>query len=185
VISHTVNMAAQAGIIRTASGRQTYAADGLVEGSTNEIQHDLSNRSRSEATSSDTSGTLTGESPQKNDGTGYLTEEGKEAVEEPILVQPTGRSRGQYFEPLGDNDRQTLTRLATRLSRTQSAYTGRNSAANDNGDLERTDTLAGLEMGESDVLDPSSPKFDLHKYFLHPQDGFGTELIFLVDGYVL
>jgi len=154
-------MAAPGGIVRTASGRQTYAPDGLTESMT----PGLSDRSHSDATTSDTSGTLTGDTPlQTHDGVGYITEEGKEAVEEPVAEQPPINNRNRAFEPIHAGDTQTLTRIASQLSRSQSHYSGRSSGVSGEGnDLDRTNTLTGLEFGD-EVIDPNSPKFDLYKW---------------------
>jgi len=69
------------------------------------------------------------------------------------------------FEPIHAGDRQQLVRLAssyrtTSLNRHSSV--GRRSSIQNN-DLERKDTLAGVEIGDP-VLDPSSDKFDAYKW---------------------
>lgn len=149
-------MSSTGGIIRTESGRQTYLPDGLG---------DAPIRGNSEALSSATSKTLNGtESPMATTEPHYITSEGKEAAEDPIdTADSRDASSDNVFEPINSGDAGTLTRLASQISRTQSHYGSRRASTVDNNDLERKDTLAGLERGR-DELDPSSPKFDLYKW---------------------
>jgi ATP-binding cassette subfamily G (WHITE) protein 2 (PDR) len=153
-------MSSPGGIIRTESGRQTYLPDGIGNGNDINAPH----RVDSEAFSSDTSRTLNEtESPSAASGPHYITSEGKEAAEEPIeTLESQGATTGDYFEPINPGDAGILTRLASQVSRNQSYYSRRTSTAG-NTDLERTNTLEGLERGK-DELDPSSPKFDLYKW---------------------
>lgn len=149
-------MSSTGGIIRTESGRQTYHPDGIEEGTPARVG--------SMALSSETSKTLNdNESPSVASRPQYITEEGKEAAEEPIdISRSQDASPGDSFEPINTGDAGTLTRLASQLSRSQSFYTRRGSSAA-NTDLERRNTLEGLEMGDPQ-LDPNSPKFDLYKW---------------------
>lgn len=149
-------MSSTGGIIRTESGRQTYLPDGIAE--------NANFRGNSETLSSETSKTLHGnESPGEASVPQYLTAEGKEAAEDPIMPsQSANASSEEMFEPINTGDAGTLTRLASQLSRSQSAYSRRNSQAA-NTDLTRANTLEGLERGDPQ-LDPESPKFDLYKW---------------------
>ena len=152
-------MSSTGGIIRTASGRDTYLPDGLG---------DASIRGNSETLSSATSKTLNdGESPMATTTTTephYLTSDGKEAAEDPIdIADSRDGSTSNVFEPIHAGDAGVLTRLASQVSRNQSYYGSRRASTAGGSELERTDTLAGLEGGQ-DELDPNSPKFDLYKW---------------------
>jgi ATP-binding cassette subfamily G (WHITE) protein 2 (PDR) len=151
-------MSSTGGIIRTESGRDTYLPDGI--GYDDHAPH----RVDSEALSSATSKTLNEtESPSAASRPQYLTSDGKEAAEDPIdRLESRGATTGDYFEPINAGDDGILTRLASQVSRNQSYYSRRASTTG-NTDLERTNTLEGLERGK-DELDPSSPKFDLYKW---------------------
>ena len=152
-------MSSTGGIIRTASGRDTYLPDGLG---------DASIRGNSETLSSATSKTLNdGESPMATTTTTephYLTSDGKEAAEDPIdIADSRDGSTANVFEPIHAGDAGVLTRLASQVYRNQSYYGSRRASTAGGSELERTDTLAGLEGGQ-DELDPNSPKFDLYKW---------------------
>jgi ATP-binding cassette subfamily G (WHITE) protein 2 (PDR) len=149
-------MSSTGGIIRTESGRQTYLPDGL--GTNAPI------RGNSETLSSATSKTLNdAESPSATTQPHYLTSDGKEAAEDPIgFTDSRDGSSENVFEPIQPGDAGVLTRLASQVSRSQSYYSRRASTTG-NTDLERTNTLEGLERGR-DELDPASPKFDLYKW---------------------
>lgn len=150
-------MDSASGIVRTASGRQTYAPDGIVTG--NEA-----GRHPSDALSASTSNTLTGaETPEKPTTAGYLTEEGKEAAEDPIESSSSSDELDKQYEDINSEDRNTLKRLASQMSRTQSHYSRRSSNAGQSNDLERANTIEGLALDDPQ-LDPNSPKFDLHKW---------------------
>jgi len=151
-------MSSTGGIIRTASGRETYLPDGLAG--------DAPIRVNSETLSSATSKTLNeGESPlAATTEPQYITSDGKEAAEDPIeAADSRDGSSTNVFEPIHAGDAGILTRLASQVSRSQSYYGSRRASTADGNDLERTDTLAGLERGQGE-LDPNSPKFDLYKW---------------------
>lgn len=151
-------MSSTGGIIRTESGRATYLPDGLEENAPIRVN--------SETLSSATSKTLgDGESPlAKTTEADYITSDGKEAAEDPIDVADSREgSSDNVFEPIHAGDAGILTRLASQVSRNQSYYSSRRASTADGNDLERTDTLAGLERGQGE-LDPNSPKFDLYKW---------------------
>ena len=151
-------MSSTGGIIRTESGRETYLPDGLPT--------DAPIRVNSETLSSATSKTLNdGESPMAaTTGPHYITSDGKEAAEDPIdIADSRDGSSTNVFEPIHAGDAGILTRLASQVSRSQSYYGSRRASTADGTDLERTDTLAGLERGQGE-LDPSDPKFDLYKW---------------------
>jgi ATP-binding cassette subfamily G (WHITE) protein 2 (PDR) len=149
-------MSSAGGIIRTESGRQTYLPDGVNDGPI---------RGNSETLSSATSKTLNdGESPMPTSEPHYLTSDGKEAAEDPIdFADSRDGSSGNVFEPIHSGDAGILTRLASQVSRNQSYYGSRRASTAGGSELERTDTLAGLERGQGE-LDPSNPKFDLYKW---------------------
>ncbi|KAF2766133.1 hypothetical protein EJ03DRAFT_354264 [Teratosphaeria nubilosa] len=131
-------MAAGTGIIRSASGRETYAPDGIISSETSRHpSHD--------------------DVDEKQPPKGYFDEKGKELIEEPSAE--ISSSENDYILP---EERENLRRLASHLSRTHSQYSRRTSVSANTG-LERQDTLAGLELDDP-ALDPGSPKFDLHKF---------------------
>jgi len=71
-------------------------------------------------------------------------------------TQTSATARERQFEPIRAGDREELHRLASTLGRTES-YISTPDA------LERVDTLAGVQIGDS-VLDPTSPDFDVYKW---------------------
>lgn len=77
-------------------------------------------------------------------------------VEKMGRTQTSATARERRFEPIRVGDREELQRLASTLGRTDS-YMSTPDA------LERRDTLAGVELGDS-VLDPTSPDFDSYKW---------------------
>lgn len=68
-------------------------------------------------------------------------------------------AREWQFEPIHAGDREELTRLASSLSRRESVF----SPQNIENELDRKDTLAGIQLGDA-VLDPTSPDFDAYKW---------------------
>lgn len=74
-------------------------------------------------------------------------------------TQTSATVRERRFEEIRSGDREELSRIATNLARTQS---GKYSVA-DEKDLQRKDTLYGVNIGDS-VLDPTSPDFDVYKW---------------------
>ena len=97
------------GIVRTASGRQTYAPDGIIEA--REMD-----RHTSETLSTSTSRTLEGaETPEKAGIAGYLTKDGKEAAEDPIepetvhaRLYPATKARCMGTAVLRDTGRESV-----------------------------------------------------------------------------
>lgn len=73
-----------------------------------------------------------------------------------VKTQTSATARERQFEPIRAGDREELHRLASTLGRTES-YISTPDA------LERVDTLAGVQIGDS-VLDPTSPDFDVYKW---------------------
>jgi ATP-binding cassette subfamily G (WHITE) protein 2 (PDR) len=71
-------------------------------------------------------------------------------------TQTSATARERQFEPIRAGDREELQRLASTLGRTES-YISTPDA------LQRVDTLAGIQIGDS-VLDPTSPDFDVYKW---------------------
>ncbi len=68
--------------------------------------------------------------------------------------------RDRQFEPIRAGDREQLTRLAsTTFGRADSRISNQQVG----NELERRDTLAGIELGDS-VLDPTSSDFDVYKW---------------------
>lgn len=92
----------------------------------------------------------------------YLDKEGIEEAEKPMERKESSSSSSGVYEPINAGDDEVLTRLASHFSRTQSQYSRQSSSATV-PQLERKDTLAGLEINDP-VFDPNSPKFDLYKY---------------------
>ncbi|TKA74913.1 hypothetical protein B0A55_03757 [Friedmanniomyces simplex] len=147
-------MASNTGIVRTQSGRDTYAADGLTsDGASGEKRDDRTRQASSATLGLSDSETRTAD--------GYLDSEGKEAAEK--SSERTSSSEGGIYEPINAGDEAVLRRLASQLSRSQSQYSQTRRGSTANSALERQDTLAGLEIGDP-ILDPNSPKFDLYKY---------------------
>jgi len=145
------------GIVRTASGRQTYAPDGIISSQQPE-------RHLSDALSTSTSKTLEGaETPKKTSSPDYLTQEGKEAVEESIEPSSSSEDLDKQYGQFDNDEKATLQRLASQMSRGQSYYSRRSSNAAQSTDLERVNTIEGMELNDPQ-LDPNSPKFDLHKW---------------------
>jgi ATP-binding cassette, subfamily G (WHITE), member 2, PDR len=66
----------------------------------------------------------------------------------------------RQFEPIRSGDREELHRIASSFA--GSVALQRTITAQPSG-LERTDTLAGIQLGDA-VLDPSSPEFDVYKW---------------------
>ena len=152
-------MASNTGIIRTESGRETYAPDGHIS-NVNAYQ----NGGSATRNASSVADTTSDEKTPVEDRYGYLDKEGQEKAEDPIEegFSPDSFSRGETYEPINAGDEGTIRRLASQLSRGQSYYSqGRSATAGDG--LERQGTLDGLELGDP-VLDPNSGSFDLYKY---------------------
>lgn len=146
------------GIIRTASGRQTYAPDGYATHGT--VTQESGDFTRSTSKTSDSSTTIA--PPTSSNEADYLDEEGKERAE--TLLPPGGLQRMNTvdraaYEPIVAGDREALTRLASNVSRVKSTKSHRDSYAG-NQDLERRATLDGVETSDS-RLDPNDPNFDL------------------------
>lgn len=73
----------------------------------------------------------------------------------------TGRSTiERRFEPIIIGDREELHRIATEFGGSSPVS---RAPTNATSRLERNDTLAGVNIGDS-VLDPSSPDFDIYKW---------------------
>lgn len=73
----------------------------------------------------------------------------------------TSRSvRERRFEPIHAGDAEELHRIATNMSNSKSF---RSSTRRNTNDLERLDTLAGIDLGNP-VLDPASEEFDVYKW---------------------
>ncbi|EME40339.1 ABC transporter-like protein [Dothistroma septosporum NZE10] len=99
----------------------------------------------------------------------YITEGGREAAENSMDTiekkdPESGSDSDDSSGPFNAESRATLMRLATQ---SQSYYSHRRksttTADEDPEALERKDTLNGISPGD-DVIDPKSPKFDLHKW---------------------
>ena len=71
-------------------------------------------------------------------------------------TQTSATARERQFEPIRAGDREELHRLASTLGRTESYISTPDV-------LERVDTLAGIQIGDS-VLDPTSTDFDVYKW---------------------
>nr|POE82695.1 abc transporter cdr4 [Quercus suber] len=169
-------MAEGSGIYRTASGRETYHPDGFERnGSSNAqtfttqtfttqtstTQSSTARQQSAHTVSTDSHELSSAETPQNEI---YITEDGKEAAEEPQENEDLrqGSIASRAFEPINPGDEGILTRLATQMSRPSMSRRNTNSTATGD-DLERKHTLDGVEIGDP-VLDPSSPEFDLRTY---------------------
>ncbi|KAK3109273.1 hypothetical protein LTR53_017651, partial [Teratosphaeriaceae sp. CCFEE 6253] len=143
------------GIVRTQSGRETYAPDGITTaGVLSEKQEEYERKA--------SSATLGLSDTDTKAADGYLDPEGNEAAEGSL--ERSSSSEDGVFEPINAEDGAVLRKLASQLSRSQSKYSqSRRSSTAGNSALERQDTLAGLEVGDP-VFDPNSPQFDLYKY---------------------
>lgn len=162
---------AESGVFRTVSGRETYYADGYGPNPTTTTTttttysthstHVSDARQNIEPTASTASSDLSSVSTPANDV--YITEEGKEAAEDPQATEKGQRNslHDRGYEPINPGDEGVLTRLATQMSRPNRSRS--NTGASTQHSLERSDTLAGVEIGDP-VLDPASPKFDLRTY---------------------
>lgn len=137
-------MATQDGIITLPDGSQTYAPDGHPSSTSRHASHSA-RRPMQSATVPSSSG------PESD-----LDE--KSVAYDNVPLDDLDHRR---FEPIHAGDVQELTRLASRLS----THRRRSSFATeaDDGDLERKDTITGLEL-DNPVFDPSSKSFDLYKW---------------------
>ncbi|TAQ88464.1 hypothetical protein B7494_g3247, partial [Chlorociboria aeruginascens] len=79
--------------------------------------------------------------------------------EELNRVQTSRSVRERRFEPINSGDRAELERIASTFSGVSFTRT----LTNVGGELERRDTLAGVNVGDP-VLDPKSPEFDVYKW---------------------
>jgi len=136
----------------------TYAPDGLQ---TDQIAAQNSEPiTRNTSNTSNTSDTSDTKVVSATAGHTYLDDEGKEETEEPLgELQRTNTINRDVYEPINAGDRETLSRLASHVSR-QKSYRRSTSTG---GDLERQDTIDFLEADDP-MFDPSSPKFDLNKW---------------------
>jgi len=66
----------------------------------------------------------------------------------------------RQFEPVRSGDREELQRIASAFGGSMALARSR---TRESTKLERKDTLAGVNIGD-DVLDPSSPEFDVYKW---------------------
>jgi len=88
----------------------------------------------------------------------YLDEKGEELAEDTIGIERMDTNYKRNFQPLDSIDEETVMGIARTMTRSYSQYSTANKS-----DLQRTDTLAGLQLGD-EIFDPASPKFDLYKY---------------------
>ncbi|KAK1004547.1 hypothetical protein LTR54_007546 [Friedmanniomyces endolithicus] len=105
-------MAPNTGIVRTQSGRDTYAPDGVNDEASDEI--------RDERTRQASSATLGLSDSDTRTADGYLDSDGKEAAEK--SPERDSSSEDGVFEPINAGDEAVLRRLASQLSRSQSQY---------------------------------------------------------------
>lgn len=102
-------------------------------------------------------------------GGSCTSEDAESSAEEQPTFMPIGRIEdmgesstedGSYIDPEGRAETQ---RIATRTRSFTASRRTRTKSISDTSDLERSDTLAGVEIGDP-VLDPSSPEFDIYKW---------------------
>lgn len=92
------------------------------------------------------------------DTSGNSTVVGDENTLEKVETSRSVRER--HFEPIHAGDAEELHRIATNMSNNRSV---RSSTRRNTNDLERTDTLAGVGLGDP-VLDPAAKEFDVYKW---------------------
>ena len=131
------------GIIRTSSGRETYAPDGLGTPA-NEHEEEVASSEEPSRAASERYAPITGHINRRNSSD---TEKGHD---EEFAMATRSKS---FAENMDADDKNELNRIFTALSRRQ---TGGSS-------LERKDTLAGLNEDDP-VFDPDNKDFDLYKY---------------------
>lgn len=142
------------GLVRTSSGRLTYAPDGMVD-STNPSQHVPSVASPSSgSTVRNLSSGETNIFTDDKDGREYLDADNKEEVEGP---SDRSASSSESDGGIKEEDGAIIRRLAS--ARRSKSYTG---SRNDNT-LERVDTVAGMDIHDP-TFDPNSDQFNLRKY---------------------
>lgn len=86
--------------------------------------------------------------------------EGKEHLERTRTNSSQRTQREPQFEPIAQGDRAELQRIASEFGGSVALARTRTNASQA---LERTDTLAGIEIGHP-ALDPSAPEFDVYKW---------------------
>lgn len=136
----------EAGIIRTASGRNTYAPDGLMEDHTEEYETGLVEKSSDE-----------------------------DLNYEPIRTskyKPTTAPSDGFFEGSSDSTATpTMSRTQSRASFHQSERQNLERLITNDRRLSKIDTLANLE-DDDPVLDPKDKDFDLYKWVRKFMQGF-------------
>ena len=116
--------------------------------------------------STTTSTTLQQSTPLADNHHTFITEEGKEAAEEPADEEIDRKYSSDSSERVGafnPRDAATLRRIATQTRQSFVTQRSQSYSAAENGELERKGTLDGLELGD-EVFDPKSEKFDLYKW---------------------
>lgn len=86
--------------------------------------------------------------------------EKKEDLERTQTNSSQRTQREPQFEPIAQGDRAELQRIASEFGGSVALARTRTNASQT---LERTDTLAGIEIGHP-ALDPSSSEFDVYKW---------------------
>lgn len=128
------------GIIRTSSGRETYAPDGLGTPS-KEYEEEIASSSRA---ASERYAPITGQVKRHNSSDTEKGDDGGFAM--------ATRSKS-FAENMGSDDKDELNRIFTALSRKQTG----------GSTLQRKDTITGLS-DDDPVFDPDNKDFDLYKY---------------------
>lgn len=108
---------------------------------------------------------------QKSESSTLANTSSNEKVEEEYAIASSDAAAhpSRTFEPIRVGDREQLHRLASTMSRSESYR-----SVNDKNDLERVDTLAGVEYGNP-VLDPKNPEFDVYKWTRYLMRSFDEE----------
>lgn len=104
-------------------------------------------------------------------------------VEENDELERTQTSKTAWerrqFEPVRSGDREELQRIASTFGGSMALARSKTRESNT---LQRKDTLAGVNIGD-DVLDPSSPEFDVYKWtrmFVLHSSSFCSEIDFSI-----
>lgn len=134
------------GIVRSASGRETYAPDGLGVPAKEKEEHE--EMAASEETSPATSERYAPITQHINQSRN--SSETEKGSDDDFAMASRSKS---FAENMQSDDKHELNRILTSLSRRQTT----------SSDLQRKDTISGLEHDDP-VFDPGSKDFDLYKY---------------------
>jgi ATP-binding cassette, subfamily G (WHITE), member 2, PDR len=135
------------GIVRTASGRETYGPDGLDPEKSQELE-EVETSERPRRASSQRYAPITGHLKRT------FSSDTEKADDAEFAMAIRSKSFSQNIQP---HDLNELNRIFTKLSRKGTGLSG------DLDGISRKNTIAGLS-DDDPVFDPSSKDFDLYKY---------------------